>query len=79
MDNHIADLRHQSRVSQAELGRAVGVSRQTITSVERGASVPQLTLAYKIARYFGRQIEEVFDLRPLDDELPPRTVARQRV
>ena len=41
---------------------AVGTTRQTITSIETGKSIASLPLAYKIAHYFGLQIEEVFDL-----------------
>lgn len=78
MENNIRDLRRRYHVSQAELGSAVGVSRQTITSVERGQSVPQLALAYKISRYFDQTIEQVFDLSGLDGELPAARTVRVR-
>lgn len=53
MENHIAALRKQRRLSQEELAQAVGVSRQTITSLEVGKYTASLPLAFKLARYFG--------------------------
>ena len=60
MENHIAALRKQRRLSQEELAQAVGVSRQTITSLEVGKYTASLPLAYKLARYFGCSIEDLF-------------------
>ena len=63
----IKQLRRARQVSQEELACAVGVSRQTIISLENERYVASLPLAYKIARYFGKSIEEVFDLSQWDD------------
>ena len=60
MENHIAALRKQRRLSQEELAQAVGVSRQTITSLEVGKYTASLPLAFKLARYFGWSIEDLF-------------------
>ena len=60
MRNRIAELRRERRITQEELGAAVGVTRQTIISLENGRYNASLLLAHKIARYFGRSIEEVF-------------------
>ena len=60
MENHIAALRKQRRLSQEELAQAVGVSRQTITSLEVGKYTASLPLAFKPARYFGCSIEDLF-------------------
>ena len=60
MENHIAALRKQRRLSQEELAQAVGVSRQTITSLEVGKYTASLPLAFKLARYFGCSIEDLF-------------------
>ena len=60
MENHIAALRKQRRLSQEELAQAVGVSRQTIASLEVGKYTASLLLAHKIAKFFGMTIEEVF-------------------
>jgi putative transcriptional regulator len=57
----IQALRKQRRISQEELAQAVGVTRQTITSLECEKYTASLVLAHKIARYFGLTIEEVFD------------------
>lgn len=61
MKTSIPQLRKERRLSQEELAQAVGVTRQTITSIECSRYTASLPLAYKIARYFGRTIEEVFD------------------
>lgn len=62
MGTNLPALRKERRISQEELARAVGVTRQTITSIEVGKYTASLPLAYKIARYFGKTIEEVFIL-----------------
>lgn len=61
LKTRIQELRKQQRLSQEELGNAVGVTRQTITSLECEKYTASLVLAYKIAKYFGLTIEEVFD------------------
>ena len=61
MKTRIRELRKERRLSQEELAEAVGTTRQTITSIEVGKYTASLPLAYKIARYFDRSIEEVFD------------------
>lgn len=60
MENRIAQLRKERRMSQAELAEAVEVTRQTIISLESGRYNASLLLAHKLARYFGLAIEEVF-------------------
>ncbi|HIT54065.1 MAG TPA: helix-turn-helix transcriptional regulator [Candidatus Fimivicinus intestinavium] len=60
MENHIAALRKERRLSQEELAQAVGVSRQTITSLEVGKYTASLPLAFRLARYFGCAIEDLF-------------------
>ena len=66
MKTKIAELRKERKLSQEELALAVGVTRQTITSIEVGKYLASLPLAYKIAHYFGRTIEEVFDFSEYD-------------
>ena len=61
MNTHIPALRKARKLSQEELAAAVGVTRQTITSIETGKYTASLVLAWRIARYFGLSIEEVFD------------------
>ena len=60
--NSVRDNRLAAGLTQEELGRAVGVSRQTIISIEGGRYVPSLPLAIKLARYFGRTTDEIFNL-----------------
>lgn len=60
MKNRIAQLRRARKVTQEELGRAVGVTRQTIISLENGRYNASLQLAHRLARYFDLPIEEVF-------------------
>ena len=61
MNTKIPELRKRNKLSQQELADAVGVTRQTITSLETGKYTASLVLAWRIARYFGLSIEEVFD------------------
>ena len=67
MKNNIRQLRKTRKLSQEELAEAVGTTRQTITSIEVGKYTASLPLAYKIARFFGLTIEEVFDFSDLED------------
>lgn len=60
METKIQELRKANKISQAELADEMGVTRQTIISLEKGRYNPSLELAFKIARYFGKTIEEVF-------------------
>ncbi|MDE7363831.1 MAG: helix-turn-helix transcriptional regulator [Ruminococcus sp.] len=66
MNTKIKELRKQHKISQDELAMAVGVTRQTITSIECEKYTASLVLAYKIARYFNLTIEEVFDFSDID-------------
>lgn len=61
MKTRIQELRKQQKLSQEELAMEVGVTRQTIISIEREKYTASLVLAYKIAKFFGLAIEEVFD------------------
>lgn len=62
MKTRIPELRKEKKLSQAELAYIVGVTRQTITSIETEKYIASLPLAYKIAKYFNLKIEDVFDL-----------------
>ena len=66
MRTNIKALRQERGISQAQLADDVGVSRQTVISIENERYVASLPLAYRIARYFGKTIEEVFDLSDED-------------
>lgn len=61
MKNRLRVLRAEHNWSQAELAGRLGVSRQTVNAVETGKYDPSLPLAFKMARLFGKAIEEVFD------------------
>ena len=69
MKTRIKELRKERKLSQEELAAAVGTTRQTITSIEVGKYTASLPLAYKIARYFGLHIEDVFDFSEIDEEI----------
>ena len=60
MKNRIEEIRKARGIRQEEFAKAMGVSRQTISSLETGRYNPSLQLAYKIAIFFGLTIEEVF-------------------
>ena len=60
MKNRIEEIRKARGMNQEELAKALGVSRQTISSLENGRYNPSVELAYKLSKYFGMTIEEVF-------------------
>lgn len=60
MKNRIEEIRKEKGIRQEEFAKSMGVSRQTISSLENGRYNPSIILAYKIARYFAMTIEEVF-------------------
>ena len=68
LKTRIPELRKARKLSQEELAAALRVTRQTITSIEVGRYIASLPLAYKIARYFGLTIEEVFDFSQLKED-----------
>jgi len=59
--NHLKEYRAKIDVNQQEMGRLVGVSRQTISQIERGDYSPSVTLAIKIAKVFNARVEDIFD------------------
>lgn len=61
MHNRVRELREAEGLSQGALAEELGVSRQTINSIEVGRYVPSLPLAIRLARFFGQPVEEVFD------------------
>ncbi|WP_010533274.1 helix-turn-helix transcriptional regulator [Brachybacterium squillarum] len=68
MRNEIKALRTERRWSQAELGTALGVSRQTVIAIENGRYDPSLPLAFKLAAVFGAPIEELFHPDPEQEQ-----------
>ena len=60
MKNKIEEIRKEHGIRQDEFAKLMGVSRQTISSLETGRYNPSIFLAYKIAKYFDMNIEEVF-------------------
>ncbi len=60
MRNRLEELRKELGIKQEELAEALEVSRQTIGSLENGRYNPSIILAFKIARYFSKSIEEIF-------------------
>ncbi|HHX68177.1 MAG: helix-turn-helix transcriptional regulator [Miniphocaeibacter sp.] len=60
MKNRIKDFRKELKLSQEEFAKAIRVSRQTVSSIETGKYNPSLELAFIIADFFGKTVEEVF-------------------
>ena len=67
MQNQVREQRTQREMSQAELAAALGVSRQTVISIESGRYLPSLPLAFAIARFFDLPVDKMFD--PDDEEV----------
>ena len=61
MKNRLEMLRKERGVRQEDLAQALGVSRQTVISLEKGKYNPSLALAFRLARYFALPVEEIFD------------------
>ncbi|MBE5799426.1 MAG: helix-turn-helix transcriptional regulator [Clostridiales bacterium] len=61
MKNRLEALRKERGIRQEDLAQALGVSRQTVISLEKGKYNPSLALAFRLARYFGMPIEAIFD------------------
>jgi putative transcriptional regulator len=77
--NLLRRLRKERRMSQAEVARSVGLSRQSVNAIENGKCQPRLVVAYRLARLFGRPIEHVFQLDELETlELPGAAPAPRR-
>ena len=66
MRNRVREERLRRELSQAELADELGVSRQTVISIESGRYLPSLPLAFRIARFFALPIEKMFD--PQEEE-----------
>jgi putative transcriptional regulator len=60
LENNIAKLRKERKITQEELAAAVSVTRQTIISIESGRYTASLPLAFKIAEFFEKSIEDIF-------------------
>jgi len=61
VDNRVRELRTRQGLSQAEIAAELGVSRQTVIAIESGRYSPSLPLAFRIARFFGLTVDELFD------------------
>ena len=68
MKNRLKEIRAIRGISQDELADILGVSRQTISSLENGRYNPSILLAFKIAHYFGMPIEDIFIYEEEDDD-----------
>ena len=66
--NRLKDYRSSKGINQTELGKLAGVSRQTISLIERGDYSPSVTLALKIARIFQVSVEDIFMYEEDEDE-----------
>jgi putative transcriptional regulator len=66
MKNSVKTTRRAKELTQEALAELLGVSRQTIISIESGRYVPSTVLALKIAKYLGKSVEELFELDKSD-------------
>lgn len=71
MKNNIRVERAIRRISQAELAKAIGVSRQTIFAIENNVFIPSTELALKLSAYFGKTVNDLFSLdQPAETKTP---------
>ena len=66
MKNNLKVLRAIKNISQEDLAKHIGVSRQTINAMEKGKYAPSTILALKLARYFEKTVDEIFTLEETD-------------
>ena len=66
LHNHLKEYRARLGVNQQEMGRLAGVSRQTISQIERGDYSPSVTLALKIAKVCNATVEDIFEYEEAD-------------
>lgn len=66
--NRVKEYREEAGISQTELGKLCSVSRQTVSSIERGEYHPSIVVALKIAEVFKKSVEEVFWWKEFEDE-----------
>lgn len=69
MQNRVKEMRERYNLTQEQLAKNMGVSRQTIISIEAGRYNPSLILAYKLAKCFGSTIEDIFNFSSLEGEM----------
>lgn len=62
VNNFVQECRNKNKVTQEDLGKAVGVTRQTIIAIEKGNYTPSVLLALKIAAYFNTTVEKLFTI-----------------
>ena len=68
MSNDVKLLRFLAQeITQAELGKRVGITRQTVAAIEQGRYAPSLEIAFRIAHVFGKRVDEVFHWQPAGD------------
>ncbi|ERJ84511.1 DNA-binding helix-turn-helix protein [Peptostreptococcaceae bacterium oral taxon 113 str. W5053] len=66
--NRLKEARNRFNLNQSELGKLVGVSRQTISAIERGDYSPSVSLALKIAKVFSVDVEDIFTYEEDENE-----------
>lgn len=68
LKNYLKECRARLGVNQQEMGSLVGVSRQTISQIERGDYSPSVTVALKIAKVCGNKVEDIFEYEDIEDK-----------
>ncbi|MDE2025530.1 MAG: helix-turn-helix transcriptional regulator [Patescibacteria group bacterium] len=61
--NNVFSLRKEKNITQDEFAKILGVSRQTVVAIEKGNYIPSLLLGMKIAKFFNKKVEEVFNYK----------------
>ena len=61
--NQVYELRTKSSITQEALAETIGVTRQTIIAIEKGNYTPSITLALKMAKFFKKPVEDIFEIK----------------
>ena len=63
VENKVLQLRKGQGITQEDLAKAIGITRQTVIAIEKGVYIPSLLLGLKIAKFFKKSVEEIFKLK----------------
>jgi putative transcriptional regulator len=77
MGNRVRELRTSRAWSQADLGERLAVSRQAVNAIENGKHDPSLSLAFRIARLFGKSVDSIFDQEEQESSIKTSGVMRE--
>ncbi|MCB4953289.1 helix-turn-helix transcriptional regulator [Streptococcus mutans] len=77
LKNRLKELRARDGINQTQLAKLAGISRQTVSLIERNEYTPSVVIAFKIAKFFGEPVENVFSLMEEENEKVKRSCSKK--